>query len=163
MLTAAGEAGLERRRYRGMNDPAQTRCDVSCGEAKKLSLSAGSLISITNVDGGAPVWITARTDAAQNFSTNGLDLKDATTLPLEGSAFDARAEVGVATAHPECSSEDTPRQFLRHVPPKLRRDGRFAFRAEGRPAIGPGSAPARARDPAPWGWGSRPGSYANSG
>lgn len=90
MLTAVEEAKLERRRYRGLNRPAHLRCDLSWGESRKLTLSAGSLVSITNVDGGAPIWITARTNGARDFTIKGLDLNAALPHSFCSTVFDAR-------------------------------------------------------------------------
>ena len=42
--------------------------DVLCGESRQLSVAAGALVSITNVDGGGPVLVTALTDDSRTFS-----------------------------------------------------------------------------------------------
>lgn len=94
--TGVEEAKLERRRYRGLNKPARLRCDLTWGESRKLTLTAGSLVSITNVDGGASIWITARTGGARDFSTCALDLEAALAQPIASTSFDPRMMEGDA-------------------------------------------------------------------
>ncbi|MEO1469830.1 MAG: DUF1989 domain-containing protein [Pseudomonadota bacterium] len=87
---------LERRRYRGFDRPARGHRDVAWGTAGRLTASAGSLISLTNVDGGAPAWITGLTAGARTFSTDALDLAGVATQPLDAGAFDAREMAALA-------------------------------------------------------------------
>ncbi|MEL7464695.1 MAG: DUF1989 domain-containing protein [Pseudomonadota bacterium] len=90
MLTEWDRAGLDRRRYRGLTSSGSLRIDVAWGEAKRLPVAAGSLISVTNVDGGTSMNVTALTDAGRCFSTDGLDLADAGSAAIDALVFDAR-------------------------------------------------------------------------
>lgn len=55
-----------------------------------MRLPAGALLSITNIDGGAKAWMTARSDEDREFGLTSLDVNDgdAKQLPLKG--FDVR-------------------------------------------------------------------------
>ncbi|MEO0995520.1 MAG: hypothetical protein AAFX62_17175, partial [Pseudomonadota bacterium] len=72
----------ERRRYRGLKPSDTRRLDIGWGEAGSIAVPAGSVISITTVDGGAPVWLTALTGDARGFLPDALDLAGVATCAI---------------------------------------------------------------------------------
>ncbi|WP_299591995.1 DUF1989 domain-containing protein [uncultured Tateyamaria sp.] len=56
-----------RARYQGLKDATTLRRDISYGEMERVRVRAGSVVSITNVDGGCDVWLTALADTARDF------------------------------------------------------------------------------------------------
>ncbi|MEO1492087.1 MAG: DUF1989 domain-containing protein [Pseudomonadota bacterium] len=92
------ESALQRRRYRGLNTRNTRRLDVSWGELGHLTVAAGSLISITNVEGAAPVWVTGLTSHGRHFSPEALDLPGLKSQPIDSTAFDARVMTQRASA-----------------------------------------------------------------
>ncbi len=96
MLQIPSTDKMERRRYLGLKTSSNQRLDVIWGEAGGISVRAGSIISITNVDGGTPCLITAMNETTRNFSTEALDLPDARVIPIDAKAFDSRRMASIA-------------------------------------------------------------------
>ena len=88
---------LDRRRYRGLHTPSTLSKDVLCGEAQRLDVQAGTVVSIISVDGGSIAQVTALRTDQRDFTAFAIlpDEKEAT--PLSHSAFDSR-EMLAATA-----------------------------------------------------------------
>ena len=82
--------------YRGLKSSTLTRLDVCWGEAGHIRVQAGSLISITNVDGGSGVLLTALAEDERDFSPSALDLPAHLSTPLEGAQFDTRSMAAIA-------------------------------------------------------------------
>ncbi|MEM9043118.1 MAG: DUF1989 domain-containing protein [Pseudomonadota bacterium] len=90
MLNAAGDTILDRRRYQGLDQPAICDREVIWGRAEHLTVSAGAIISITNVDGGAPVWVSGLMPTARTYSIRGLDLAYVPDHVIDDTCFDSR-------------------------------------------------------------------------
>ncbi|MEM9422945.1 MAG: aminomethyltransferase, partial [Pseudomonadota bacterium] len=84
------KADIERVRYRGLASGNVRHFEVSAGFAKRISVSADTIVSITNVDGGAPVLVTGLIDDERNFTVAPFDLPELTPGPIDGDQFDAR-------------------------------------------------------------------------
>ena len=61
-----------------------------CGEANRVDLLAGSILSITNTDGGAPAWITALLPKAHKFDPSVVTNISTEHQPLPTDLFDSR-------------------------------------------------------------------------
>lgn len=90
MLQTAPLAEGSRRYYRGLKQANCLRLDVGYGEAGRIRAAAGSVISITNVDGGAPVWLTALAEDRRDFDTSPFDLPKEAAEPIAPSGYDDR-------------------------------------------------------------------------
>ena len=87
---------MERRRYVGLKTPNRQRLDVMWGEAGSVPVRANSIVSITNVDGGAPCLVTALSETARHFTTEPLDLPDARPIMIDTASFDSREMASIA-------------------------------------------------------------------
>lgn len=87
---------LDRRQYRGLKMPPALRLDVRWGEARKLRVEAGAVISITNVDGGGAAWLTTLTEVERNFSPASLDVPQELAVPMDPARFDSREMQGLS-------------------------------------------------------------------
>tara|TARA_B100000787_G_scaffold147720_1_gene118827 strand:- start:731 stop:3016 length:2286 start_codon:yes stop_codon:yes gene_type:complete len=76
--------------FRGLQTPTSHRVDVLCGEANRVDLLAGSILSITNTDGGAPAWITALLPKAHKFDPSVVTNISTEHQPLPTDLFDSR-------------------------------------------------------------------------
>ena len=90
MLNSPVEEGLCRIRYQGLRQQDCLSIDVLCGEAGGLGVSAGDVVSITNVDGSSAAWLTAISEDDRNFCLTALDLPPRAQAPLDLAAFDSR-------------------------------------------------------------------------
>lgn len=72
-------------RYQGLKQATALRLDVRYGEAGCMKVPAGAVVSITNVDGGREVWLTALTERGRNFDLSAFDGTD-----VVGRAFPSR-------------------------------------------------------------------------
>ncbi|WP_299745284.1 aminomethyltransferase family protein [uncultured Tateyamaria sp.] len=79
-----------RARYQGLRDAAALRRDIRYGEMGRIRVRAGSVISITNVDGGCDVWLTALTDNARDFDLSAFAQVGDAGQPLPVDGFDKR-------------------------------------------------------------------------
>jgi aminomethyltransferase len=79
-----------RRRFRGLKTPTTHRVDVLCGEAIRVDVLAGSILSVTNTDGGAPAWITALLPKARRFNPSVVANIPTEHAPLPTDLFDNR-------------------------------------------------------------------------
>ncbi len=70
--------------------PRTLRMDVGFGEAGSLQVSAGAVVSVTQVCGGAKAWLTALAEDAPIFDVVSIDLPKALSEPLETASFDSR-------------------------------------------------------------------------
>ena len=68
-------------RYRGLDVPYRPRCGVTLGECVSLRVNSGDLVSLRNVEGGGPLYITSLSDSCRNFGCDALDLPDSSPLP----------------------------------------------------------------------------------
>ena len=89
---------LARRRYQGLKSSRPMAVDVRWGEAGRISVRAGSILSITNVDGGGVAWGTTLGPEARQFSAAALDLGAAAEVTLDPESFDAREMAGLAAS-----------------------------------------------------------------
>ncbi len=92
------QSKLERRRYVGLKTPNRLKLDVRWGEAGSISVRANSIVSITNVDGGAPCLVTAIDGAARTFTTAALQVPGALSQPMDATVFDSRAMASIAAS-----------------------------------------------------------------
>ena len=90
MLNSPVEESLRRIRYQGLKKPDCLSIDVLCGEAGGLDVSAGDVVSVTNVDGSSVAWLTAISKDDRNFCLTALDLPSQAQAPLDLAAFDSR-------------------------------------------------------------------------
>ncbi len=90
MLNAPAETGGQRQRYRGLKQPGTLRLDVGFGEAGSLSAPAGAVVSVTQVDGGQRVWLTALADDERTYSVASLELPGDRADQLPPDTFDSR-------------------------------------------------------------------------
>ncbi len=90
--------GDQRPRFRGLGVPIAHVADVFCGEAVRLDVRAGSIFSVTNVDGGATAVITALSPNQKTFSATpfGVVQGDQVALPIK--AFDTREMEALTSA-----------------------------------------------------------------
>ncbi len=98
MQHTSSQDNLERRRYVGLKTPNRLRLDVLCGEAGSIAVRAGSIVSITNVDGGGSCLITAIDDTARDFATGPLDVPEAVPVPVDTATFDDRRMATIAAS-----------------------------------------------------------------
>ncbi len=77
-------------RYQGLKQASCLRVDVQCGEAGQVSVTAGAIVSITNVDGSSAAWLTAISGDERNFGISALDVPSRSQSPLDMAAFDSR-------------------------------------------------------------------------
>ena len=79
-----------RRRFRGLRVATTLKSDVLCGEAVRVDLRAGSVLSVTNTDGGATAWVTALLPDARHFEPEVITKDIAAHEPLAADLFDSR-------------------------------------------------------------------------
>lgn len=84
------QSAIARRRFQGLQTPTTHRVDVLCGEATRVDLLAGSILSITNTDGGAPAWITSLLPKARKFDPSVVTNIPTKHQPLPTDLFDNR-------------------------------------------------------------------------
>lgn len=97
-MTMARPLGEARSRYSGLGQPVHHKARVSSGMAMRLRVAAGSLISITDVDGGAPVYLTAIADDQRVFGVTALDIPANSATALDTRGFDSREMAAIAAA-----------------------------------------------------------------
>lgn len=85
-----GRPLLHRARYEGIKQPVALLEDVHCGEAGRLKVRAGSIVSVTNVDGARTALVTALAEGDACFGLSALDLPRRMQIPLAADAFDSR-------------------------------------------------------------------------
>ncbi|KNG94940.1 DUF1989 domain-containing protein [Pseudaestuariivita atlantica] len=89
MLEHLSTKPLPRRVYRGLKDRDVLRREVTWGGSSFVRVPRDAIISITNVGGGAPCWVTTLSDTAPTATPKALDLAGATAR-LDPARFDAR-------------------------------------------------------------------------
>ena len=60
--------------YRGLKEPVFFQLQVDWGGVETVDVPAGALISVTNVDGGGRLLLTARGPEDRHFTTRPLDV-----------------------------------------------------------------------------------------
>ena len=98
MLDHSVSMAVERSRYRGLKQAGHQQIDIFCGEVGELAVTAGSLISIKNMDGSPRLLLTAMTDESSRFSALPFDIPEAKTVSLEVAEFDRRKLQQIAAA-----------------------------------------------------------------
>lgn len=98
MQAALPSASAERRRFLGVRDPGRPRRDVRFGEACRIDVPAGTLVSVTNVDGGASCLLTALRPGDRTFCLDALELPPRSGAPIDAAAFDSRMMEAMASA-----------------------------------------------------------------
>lgn len=89
-------------RYRGLKAPNRLRIEVLWGNAAHIDVPKGTMLSITNVDGGASAWITALTGNERSFSTASLEVPQDQGLSLNANNFDSRIMAALANNRDGC-------------------------------------------------------------
>ncbi|SLN73799.1 Aminomethyltransferase [Roseovarius albus] len=79
-----------RETYRGLKTPNRLRLDIEWGSAGYIEVPAGTILSITNVDGGAQAWITALTEDERVFSLSSIDVTQDQRVSWDDTKFDSR-------------------------------------------------------------------------
>ncbi|WP_254684860.1 DUF1989 domain-containing protein [Tateyamaria omphalii] len=74
-----------------MKDASTLRRDVRYGQMDHVHVRAGSVISVTTVDGGCDVWLTSRPRDARDFGVTAFDGPIGTGDALPATGFDTRA------------------------------------------------------------------------
>ena len=90
MLVQDSGGMAQRAIYRGLKDTIFGRMDVLCGSVGKIGVKAGDIVSISNTEGGSPVWITAIEGNAPAFGVDALGLPKALEIALDPARFDCR-------------------------------------------------------------------------
>ena len=90
MLNSISANAPNRSRYHGLKQAISLRMDVGYGEAGRLRVAAGSIVSITHLDGGSTVSLTALADDAQTYSVTAIDMPATAARPLRLGGFDDR-------------------------------------------------------------------------
>ncbi len=90
MSGALTSNSMGRLRYRGLREPVRNRIEVFWGEIGRLHAPAGSVVSITNVDGAASCCISALSDDERTVSTAAIDLPEGVAHRLDPATFDSR-------------------------------------------------------------------------
>lgn len=98
MLNMRTAAEPQRRRYAGLVSSDRRKIDILWGEAGRVEAPAGTILSVTNVDGGACAWLTALAEDARDFSPDALDLPAGLSLPLDAAAYDSRTMSAICAA-----------------------------------------------------------------
>ncbi|MEX0349626.1 MAG: DUF1989 domain-containing protein [Paracoccaceae bacterium] len=78
------------------------RLEVLWGSAAQIDVPKGTMLSITNVDGGASAWITALAGNERTFSTSSIDIPQDQTLSLDVTRFDSRVMAAIAANRDGC-------------------------------------------------------------
>ena len=89
---------LERRHYIGLKTPYQMGLDVRWGEADSVAVRAQSIVSIKNVDGGAPCILTALSKDCRDFMVDPLAIPEALQVHIDATAFDSRRMAAIAAS-----------------------------------------------------------------
>lgn len=90
MLKTAKSGVVTRRLYRGLNQANCLRQDVGYGEVGRIRAPSGSVVSITHVDGGSSIWLTALAEDRRVFDLSALDLPSSAAEPVVLGRFDDR-------------------------------------------------------------------------
>lgn len=90
------QSQLQRFRYRGLKQATVQRLDVFYGEAGRIDINAGAIVSITHDSGAAPAWITAISTEDRDFGLSALEVPpgEQSGLPLQ--SFDSREMAATA-------------------------------------------------------------------
>ncbi|MEL7166641.1 MAG: DUF1989 domain-containing protein [Pseudomonadota bacterium] len=96
MLQRSDSFAPQRVRYQGLKQATALRRDVRYGDVLRLPLRAGSVVSVTVVDGGADVWLSALTETNRDFDVTAFQGADALGMPLPSGGFDAHALSAIA-------------------------------------------------------------------
>lgn len=89
-------AAIDRFRYDGLKEPNRLMLDVLCGESGSISVNAGTLVSMTNVDGDASALITALNDDHPEFNISAFGIFDGKPVGIDPAVFDSRQMVATA-------------------------------------------------------------------
>jgi aminomethyltransferase len=87
-----------RSRYSGLKHPNTLRLDVGYGEAGSLRVPKAAIVSVTQVDGGGPVWLTALADDERTFGIGSLDVPSDLARPFDPAKYDSRQMHDIARA-----------------------------------------------------------------
>ncbi|WP_245890808.1 DUF1989 domain-containing protein [Albidovulum aquaemixtae] len=97
MLNIEAATRLQRFRYQGIKQADSLKLSVGCGETGRVRVSAGSIVSLTNVDGGAGAWLTAISERDRNFGLSALEVPPQAASTLDPAAFDSRMMAAIAS------------------------------------------------------------------
>ncbi|WP_299049117.1 aminomethyltransferase family protein [uncultured Tateyamaria sp.] len=89
MLQRSDSLPSQRVRYQGLKTATTLRRDIRYGDMAHVRVRAGTILSLTNVDGGGDVWLTTLTDTDRQFDVTALDGADKGGERLPSSGFDA--------------------------------------------------------------------------
>ncbi len=81
---------LARVRLQGLKTPVRRRLDVAFGEAGRIAVIKGDLVSITNLTGGTRAWVTALSADRNGFDMSALDDTGLATVGIDPALFDHR-------------------------------------------------------------------------
>ncbi|MEO0975939.1 MAG: DUF1989 domain-containing protein [Pseudomonadota bacterium] len=84
--------------YRGLKDPVFFQIQVAWGGVETVDVPAGALISVTNVDGGGRVLLTARAPEDRHFTTRTLDVPTSESTSEDPAVFDHQMMASLAAA-----------------------------------------------------------------
>lgn len=85
-------------RYLGLKTAYQIKSEVTAGYAIRIDVKCGSLVSLTNIDGGTQLQLTALNNNNQSFSTDAFDVPNAIHSSIDPSTFDHRDMVAIAAS-----------------------------------------------------------------
>lgn len=102
MLIDRVSKDIDRRLYRGIKTPNQLRFEVMWGSEGHFDVPKGAMISITNVDGGAPAWITALAADERTFSTSSFEVPQDQGFSPDATQFDSRVMAAIANNRDGC-------------------------------------------------------------
>ena len=92
----ASFSGKERSLYRGLKEQDCNRLEVGCGVARSRRVRAGSVVSLTNVDGCNGVWLTALAEDDRAFGISAFGGVGDIPAELLPAAFDAREMAAIS-------------------------------------------------------------------
>ncbi len=74
MLTMGNPTTAHGNRYRGLKGAISLRLDVGFGQAGRIHVPAGAIVSIQHVDGGSAAWLTALSDTQNAFGLSAIEM-----------------------------------------------------------------------------------------
>ena len=101
-MSAQTSKSSGRQRYRGLRESGRNRIEVLWGEAGRIHAPAHSVVSVTNIDGATPCWVSALAEDERNFSTSAIELPAGAGTRPDSGAFDSRMMTALASNRDAC-------------------------------------------------------------
>ena len=101
-------------RYRGLKPALYPVFEIAYGGCRSFEIKTGDLLTLTNVDGGAPSLLLALDENANRSSAALLGLEENTSMPIDTTSFDSRNLDAVLFNRGLNSSNCRPYQVFDH-------------------------------------------------